>query len=434
MPFEANAPTRRRIAVIGGGISGLGAARLLSRDHSVTLFEANSRLGGHARTIVAGKRGDQPVDTGFIVFNYANYPLLTQMFDELDVPVTKSDMSFGASVRGGRLEYGLTNLRSVFAQLRNAADPRFLRMLRDVMRFNARALETSKTPGMTIGGLLDALGTGDWFRDYYLLPLSGAIWSTPKQKILDFPAEAMIRFFENHALLSHTGQHQWYTVEGGSREYVTRVETALRNSGAELRLGCPVQSVRRTMTGPEVRTEGHGWEAFDEVILATHSDDSLALLADPTVDEQSALSNIRYQPNTVTLHADPAVMPSNRRAWASWNYREAQGQVGDALDLTYWMNRLQPIPQDDPMFVTLNATRKIDPALIYDEVTLRHPVYDTEAFAAQKDIARINGDRNTWYCGAWRRNGFHEDGLASAVDVVEALTAAHIEPRPIAAE
>jgi len=434
MPFEATLPPRRRVAVIGGGISGMGAARLLSGGNDVTLFEAAPRLGGHARTVVAGKRGDQPVDTGFIVFNYANYPLLTKMFEDLDVPVAKSDMSFGASVRGGRMEYGLSNLRAVFAQMRNAADPRFIRMLRDVMRFNARALETSQKPGMTIGGLLDALGTGVWFRDYYLLPLSGAIWSTPKQKILDFPAEAMIRFFENHALLSHTGQHQWYTVQGGSREYVIRVETALTNSGVDIRLNAGVQAVRRTMTGPEVRTEGHGWEAFDEIVMATHSDDTLALLSDPSVDERNALSNIRYQPNSVTLHADASVMPRNQRAWASWNYREGVGQVGDALDLTYWMNRLQPIPKDDPMFVTLNATHQINPDLIYDEVTLRHPVYDTDAFHAQRDLARMNGDRNTWFCGAWMRNGFHEDGLASAADVVEKIKDALQHPRPVAAE
>ncbi|WP_136634342.1 NAD(P)/FAD-dependent oxidoreductase [Pseudooceanicola onchidii] len=433
MPFEATDLPPRRIAVIGGGISGLGAARLLSEGNHVTLIEAAPRLGGHARTVVAGKRGDQPVDTGFIVFNYANYPLLTDLFDKLDVPVTKSDMSFGASVRGGRMEYGLSNLRAVFAQLRNAANPRFIGMLRDVMKFNASALATSKQPGMTIRGLLDALGTGVWFRDYYLLPLSGAIWSTPKDRILDFPAHAMMQFFENHALLHHTGQHQWHTVQGGSVQYVQRVEAALRASGVEIRTGCPVQGVRRTLTGPEVKTEGHGWESYDEVVLATHSDDSLGLLLDPTVDEQAALGAIRYQPNDVVLHSDDAVMPRSRHAWASWNYREAEGRVGDSIDLTYWMNRLQPIPKDDPMFVTLNATRRIDPAKIYDQVTLRHPVYDLGALAAQSDMRRLNGANHTWYCGAWMKNGFHEDGLASAVDVVEALRLAQRD-LPVAAE
>ena len=438
MPFEESF-SRRRVAIIGGGISGMGAARMLSQDHSVTLIEAAPRLGGHARTITAGKRGDQPVDTGFIVFNYANYPLLTRMFDDLDVPVAKSDMSFGASVRasvwGGRLEYGLADMRAVFAQWRNAADPRYLKMLRDVMRFNARALDVAQDSSLTIGGLLEQLGTGDWFRDYYLLPLSAAIWSTPKQKILDFPADAMIRFFENHALLSHTGQHQWYTVQGGSIEYVRRLEAALRRDHVDIRLGTPVQAVRRGMAGPEVRLDGHGWESFDEIILATHSDDTLALLSDPSVEEQAALGAIRYQPNTVTLHSDDSVMPRHRRAWASWNYREGQnaegqGEGGDALDLTYWMNRLQPIPADDPLFVTLNATRQIDEARIFDEVTLRHPVYDTAALAAQKDMARLNGRNNTWFCGAWMRNGFHEDGLASAADVVERLRAA-ARPMPV---
>ena len=421
MPFEAIPPLRRRIAVVGGGISGLGAARLLSDTHDVTLFEAEPRLGGHARTLRAGKRGDQPVDTGFIVFNKVNYPLLTAMFDDLGVPVARSDMSFGASVRGGRMEYGLTNLRAVFAQLRNAASPRFLGMLRDVMRFNARALDTAQAPGMTIGGLLDALGTGVWFRDYYLLPLSGAIWSTPKEKILDFPADAMIRFFENHALLSHTGQHQWYTVQGGSVQYVDRVAAALIRDGVALRKGTPVQAVRRTLTGPEIRTHGHGWESFDEVVLATHSDITLRLLADPTVEEAAALGDIRYQPNQVVLHCDDAVMPRSRLAWSSWNYREGDGKTGDSIDLTYWMNRLQPIPKDDPMFVTLNATRRIDPARVYDEVTLHHPVYDLRALRAQRDVARINGRNDTWFCGAWMRNGFHEDGLASAADVVNAI-------------
>ena len=434
MPFEAPAQTRRRIAVIGAGISGLGAARMLAADNDVTLIEAAPRLGGHARTIIAGKRGDQPVDTGFIVFNYANYPLLTKMFDDLDVPIAKSDMSFGASVRGGRMEYGLSSLRAVFAQLRNAANPRFIGMLRDVMRFNAHALRTANDPAMTIRGLLEALGTGTWFRDYYLLPLSGAIWSTPKDQILDFPAHAMMQFFENHALLHHTGQHQWHTVQGGSIQYVDRVAASLARDGVQKRLSTPVQGIRRTLTGPEVKTEGHGWEAFDDVVMATHSDDSLSLLVDPTVQEKSALSDIRYQPNEVVLHCDDAVMPVNRRAWASWNYREAEGRVGDSIDLTYWMNRLQPIPKDDPMFVTLNATRRIDPAKIYDSVTLRHPVYDIAALNAQGEMRRINGQNNTWFCGAWMRNGFHEDGLASAADVVEAMQLVQDPTTAIAAQ
>jgi predicted NAD/FAD-binding protein len=215
MPFEAGRIAPRNIAVIGAGISGMGAAHMLSAHHNVTLIEAEPRLGGHARTIMAGKRGDQPVDTGFIVFNYANYPHMAALFSELDVPVTQSNMSFGASLRGGALEYGLASLGALFAQKRNAANPKFLRMVRDILYFNANALKQSQDRTLSTGDFLARMGTGAWLRDYYLLPLSGAIWSTPVERIMDFPAHAMVQFFENHALLHHTGQHQWYTVQGG---------------------------------------------------------------------------------------------------------------------------------------------------------------------------------------------------------------------------
>ncbi len=280
MPFDHPATSPRRIAVIGGGISGMGAAHLLARNNRVVLFEAEKRLGGHARTVLAGKRGDQPVDTGFIVFNYPNYPHLTRLFADLDVPVTKSNMSFGASLDGGRIEYGLGNLAAVFAQKRNMVTPGYLRMLRDVVRFNARALSVAGDSRMTVREFLAELGTGHWFRDYYLLPLSGAIWSTPTQDVLDFPARAMIEFFRNHALLSVTGQHQWYTVKGGSREYVARLEASMRAQSVELRTGAVTQAVRRTGVGVEVKAAGQDWERFDEVVMATHSDDTLALLQD----------------------------------------------------------------------------------------------------------------------------------------------------------
>ncbi|TCP39727.1 NAD(P)/FAD-dependent oxidoreductase [Rhodovulum marinum] len=421
MPFETAAGAPRRIAVIGAGISGLGAAHLLGTDHQITLFEAEKRLGGHARTVIAGKRGDQPVDTGFIVFNYVNYPHMTRLFEALDVPVAKSDMSFGASLDGGRFEYGLKNLQAVFAQPGNAFSPKFLGMLRDVMKFNANALKVARDPDMTIGEFLAALGTGDWFRDRYLLPLSGAIWSTPTKGILDFPAQAMIRFFENHALLSHTGQHQWYTVEGGSIEYVRRLEAALNGQGVEIRAGAPVAAVRRTEAGVELRATGGDWEGFDEVVFATHSDDTLALLADATPEESAALGAVKYQPNEAVLHADTRMMPRRRAAWASWVYTEDSDRQSDRIDLTYWMNSLQPIPESDPLFVTLNCQREIRDELIYDTVTFRHPVYDLAALAAQGQIRDMNGRNRTWFCGAWMKNGFHEDGLASAVDVAEAM-------------
>lgn len=422
MPFELQPAPRRKIAIIGAGISGMGAAHRLSPDNDVTVYEAEPRLGGHARTIMAGKRGDQPVDTGFIVFNYANYPHLADLFAELEVPVVPSDMSFGASIDGGRLEYGLSGARAAFAQWRNAARPAFLRMLRDIFHFNANAVQAARGSEMTIGDLLFHLRTGAWFREYYLLPLSGAIWSTPTDKILDFPAAAMMRFFENHALLGYEGQHQWYTVRGGSVQYVTRLEAHLRRAGARLRAGCPVQSVRRMPGGVQIKAHGD-WERFDEVIMATHSDDSLRLLDDPTADERRYLGAIAYQPNDIVLHSDASVMPRRRAVWSSWNYTEDRAKEDSRIDLTYWMNKLQPIPMDDPHFVTLNTTRRIREELIHDRVTLRHPVYDHAALAAQGQIAAMNGAQNTWYCGAWMKNGFHEDGLGSAVDVADALAA-----------
>jgi hypothetical protein len=420
MPFELLGQPPRRIAVIGGGISGMAAAHLLSRGNAVVLYEAAPRLGGHARTVIAGRRGDRPVDTGFIVFNRPTYPHLSALFDALDVPVVNSDMSFGVSIDGGRIEYGLADLNAVLCQRRNALRPGFVRMIRDIFRFNAMA-EGAMSPDITIGGLLDRLGTGRWFRDYYLTPLSGAIWSTPTRGILDFPAHAMVRFLKNHGLMSYTGQHQWLTVAGGSVEYVRRLEAAMRGAGVDIRTHAPVASIRRIGAGVEVRAQGALPEIYDDVVIAAHSDEALALLADPSPAERAALSAIRYQPNHAVLHADPRVMPTRRAAWSSWVYTEERGHSADRISLSYWMNRLQPIPQDDPMFVTLNPVRPIRDDLVYDAVTFRHPLYDTAAIAAQGAIRAMNGAQNTWFCGAWMRDGFHEDGFASAVDVVAAM-------------
>jgi len=411
------------IAVIGAGISGMGAAERLAARHHVTLFEAEPRLGGHARTILAGKRGDQPVDTGFIVFNHATYPTLTAMFDRLGVPVAKSTMSFGASFRDGAFEYGLQGGRAYFAQGRRALDPRHWLMLRDIFRFNAGALAESDVPGLTIGGLIEKMRLGRWFRDYYLTPFSGAIWSTPVERILDFPAHAMVQFFKNHGLLGYDEQHQWYTVEGGSRAYVARLEAAMRRAGVAFRLGAPVAAIRRLTDGVEVRASGSDWERFDEIVLATHSDDSLAMLADADGTERADLGAIAYQPNDIILHADPRLMPRRRAVWSSWNYTEARVKRAGQIDLTYWMNSLQPIPEDDPHFVTLNTTRPVREELIHDQVTLRHPVYDLAALAAQGRVRASNGRRRTWFCGAWLRHGFHEDGLWSGLEVADALLA-----------
>ncbi len=423
MPIEKRAGGLKRIAVIGAGISGMAAAHELSKDHQVVLFEAENRLGGHARTRMAGKNCDQAVDTGFIVFNYANYPHLAALFAELDVPVTESNMSFGTSIDGGRFEYALASIGALFAQPKNGLNPKFLRMIRDILRFNRLGLRLSKEAGLTVGGLIERLGAGSYFRDYYLLPLSGAIWSTPTEKIMDFPAHAMMTFFENHALLGITGQHQWFTVKGGSQEYVSRLGASMAQRGVVMRLGTPVEAVRRDVDGVQVKAPGAEWEAFDEVIFATHSDDTLRLLADPSEAEQSVLGAVKYQPNKIVLHSDTRIMPERKSVWSSWVYTEDRAKKSDRIDLTYWMNKLQPWLTDDPLFVTLNTTRDIDPALVWDEVTLRHPVYDLEALAAQEAAAAMNGTNRTWLCGAWMKHGFHEDGIGSAMDVVAAIRA-----------
>ena len=423
MPFETSKHAMPSVAVIGAGISGMGAAEALAQSHRVVLFEAEAKIGGHARTRLAGPEREDRVDTGFIVFNYANYPNMAALFDRLDVPVVKSDMSFGASINGGRFEYALRTIDSVFAQRKNAFNPRYIRMLADIFRFNRDALEASKEDGLTIGGLIEKMKLSDWFRDYYLLPLSGAIWSTPIEKILDFPAYAMMQFFENHALLHHTGQHQWYTVEGGSASYVTLLEQSMRKRGVDIRTSSPIDAVRRVAGGVEVKAVGGDWEYFDEVIFATHSDDSLRLLADPTEAEKAALGNMKYQPNHVVLHSDESILPKRKKVWSSWVYTQGYGDTSEKIDLTYWMNSLQPWLRGRNYFVTLNSTQAINPDLIWDEVVLRHPVYDLAALQAQKDVQTINGDNATWFCGAWMQNGFHEDGLTSGLNVVEALVA-----------
>lgn len=421
MPFESTATAPKRIAVIGAGIAGLAAAHLLANRHHVTLFEAEKRLGGHARTVLAGRNGDQPVDTGFIVFNNVNYRNLVQLFRDLDVPIAPSNMSFGASFEGGRFEYAFNSIDSIFATRRNIADPRFIRMIRDILRFNKRAVDAAQEPGMTIGELIETLRLGPWFRDRYLLPFTGAIWSTPTQDVMQFPAQALVQFFQNHALLGYSNQHQWYTVQGGSVEYVRRLEASLRARGVAIRLGAPVAAIRRGAGMAELRAAGGEWEQFDDVVLATHSDDSLAMLSDASVAERAALGAVRYQPNQAVLHSDTAMMPRRRKCWASWVYTEDARKSSPRIDLTYWMNSLQPIPQDDPLFVTLNTTRTIREDLIHDAVTFRHPMYDLAALNAQAAVREMNGTNRTWFCGAWMRSGFHEDGFASAVDVVEAI-------------
>ncbi|THD71564.1 FAD-dependent oxidoreductase [Thalassobius vesicularis] len=421
MSFDLPHSNGQRIAIIGGGISGLAAAWLLQGRHHVTLYESEPRLGGHARTVLAGRNGDQPVDTGFIVFNYVNYPHLTRMFADLDVPVHRSDMSFGATIDGGRVEYGLRDLSALIGQKRNLLRPGFARMVRDILHFNAQAEAAATSDDLTIGDLIEQLNLGRWFRDYYLLPVCGAIWSTPASGIRDFPARALVQFFRNHALLSATGQHQWWTVSGGSIEYVRRLEANLRARGVQIRTKAPVRAVTRLPGQATVHLHDAPAETYDQVILACHSDTALKLLAHPTTEERRALSDIRYQDNQMVLHRDITQMPRRRSCWSSWVYQAQTGEQRSQIGVTYWMNRLQGIPETDPLFVTLNPAHPVQEAAIYDAHTFRHPVFDRAALAAQTRIAAMQGANNTWFAGAWLRHGFHEDGFASAVRVAEAI-------------
>ncbi len=410
---------RREIAIVGGGISGLAAAYYLSPDHNVTLYEAEHQLGGHARTVIAGRGGDQPVDVGFIVFNYATYPYLARLFRDLDVPVIQSHMSFSASINDGQFEYGLNSLAAIAAQKRNLIYPQFYKMIGDILRFGRRAETMANDDAMTIGELVRRLGLGRWFRDHYLIPMCGAIWSTPIARVDQFPAKSMVRFFRNHGLLAGIPQHQWFTVKGGSIEYVRRLRSALIARGCAIRTRCAVKTVKRH--AHEVRvllSDGIVPHSYDELVLACHADQALKLLGDDAGgQEKAALQEIKFQPNRVVLHRDPAQMPKRKACWTSWCYRAQNGRIG----VTYWMNRLQAIPQNDPLFVTLNPPREIPDEMVYDEKTFAHPVFDKAAMSAQRVIRAMQGQNRTWFVGAWNRHGFHEDGIASAIRITSAL-------------
>ena len=416
----APAGTRRRIAVIGAGISGLGAAWLLSRAHDVVLFESADRPGGHARTVTVGTQDREvAVDTGFIVFNRVNYPHLCKLFDRLDVPVRESDMSFAVSVDGGAMEYGCRNVGAALAQPANAARPGFWRMFRDIAVFNRTALADSDgDPELTLGGLIRRRRLGAWFERYYLLPMSGAIWSTPRAEMLNFPAGVLARFFANHGLLSFSGQHRWWTVKGGSRTYVSRMAADM---DAELRLRAPVEAVTRAPGGVRVRAAGQEPERFDGAVFACHADTALAILKDAGPDERRVLAGIPFRRNRIVLHTDARLMPRRRACWSSWVYLARSGPDEDRASVTYWMNSLQGIPADTPLFATLNPSLPVDESRILDEHAFDHPQYDFGTIAAQAALPSIQGRADIWYCGAWTGNGFHEDGLASAVRVAESL-------------
>ena len=406
---------KQRIAIIGTGISGMGAASILHPYHDITVYEKNARIGGHSRTVdVLTPDGIIPVDTGFIVFNKQNYPLLTKLFAHYNVPVCKSDMSFGASIHNGWLEYGTQNLCNVFAQKRNILNPEFWGMIMDVLRFNKQAKAyLEKDPSVTLGDCLDALKMGDWYRQYFLLPMGACIWSTPLAQMLDFPASSFLRFFENHGLLSLTNQPQWYTVAGGSKEYVSRLTKPFEGT---IQLNCGIRRVERVTGGVMIHDTQGGSSVFDQVVFACHADQVLACLQNPSDDEKSILGQFRYQPNRMILHSDTSFMPKNRQAWASWVYlSEEKSDSTPHISLSYWMNNLQPLPTKTPMIVTLNPGREPDKKLVHDEAMFEHPLFDEAAIRAQAQIPTIQGRDRLWFCGAYQRYGFHEDGLGSAV-------------------
>ncbi|MEY4160991.1 MAG: hypothetical protein RLZZ136_1612 [Pseudomonadota bacterium] len=403
------------IAIVGGGISGLSAAWLLSQKHSVTLFEAEPRVGGHSHTVEAR---DVPVDMGFIVYNEATYPNLTALFRHLQVPNQPTEMGFAVSLRGGALEYSGNGLNGLFAQRRSLFSARFWSMLRDLERFYRRAPRDLPHLGdMGLGAYLDRLGCGPAFRDDHLYPMAAAIWSTAAEDIPNYPAAAFIRFCENHGLLKFIGRPIWRTVTGGSREYVARLTQSFAD---RIVTGDPVQQVRRLPGGVEITTAS-GVQHFDHVVIASHADQTLALLADADSAEQRILGAFGYRPNEAVLHSDPVVMPHQRRAWSSWNYTSQSDPAAPDLSVTYWMNLLQGLPEDKPLFVTLNPVQAIDPALVHRRKLFHHPVFDAAAGAAQAELWSLQGRQRTWFCGAYFGAGFHEDGLQSGLAVAEQL-------------
>jgi predicted NAD/FAD-binding protein len=419
----------RRVAVVGSGISGLAVAHSLATTAQVTLFEAGSYFGGHTHTVDVTLEGlTHGVDTGFLVFNERTYPQLIKLFAALGVATAASDMSFSVQVPDIGLEWSGSNLNAVFAQRRNLLRPAFWRMLAELRRFNriTTALAESgeeKSLQQSIGEFLDAQHFSEEFRHWYFLPMVACIWSCPTEQMLRFPIGTMIRFCHNHGLLQITDRPQWHTVVGGARNYVEK----MLQSVPDARLAIPVRRVRRARTDPGlagvfVSTDA-GTEHFDAVVLACHSDQALALLADPTPAEAEVLGAIRYHPNRAVLHTDASVLPQRRRAWAAWNYQQSNAGARPQVCLHYLLNRLQPLPFRTPVVVSLNPLRPPRADTVHGEFDYAHPVFDAAAVAAQARLPELQGRGNTWFCGAWTRYGFHEDGLMSGQAVCAGLQA-----------
>ena len=428
----------RRVAIIGSGISGLAVAHGLQGQANVTLFEAGNYFGGHTHTVDVTLDGHtHGVDTGFLVLNERTYPRLLKLFERLGVEIAPSDMSFSVQVPDIGLEWSGSDLSSVFAQRSNLFKPRFWRMLRDILRFNklTTAIASSGSEAQMVQPIADFLahhGFSDEFRDWYFLPMIGCIWSCPTDQMLRFPVATLIRFCHNHGLIQVANRPQWFTVRGGARQYVEKIVAGVPDA----RLNSPVRSVKRApadsgAAGTWVATD-RGSERFDEVVFACHSDQALALLSDASEAERSVLGAIRYQPNRAVLHTDRSVLPRRERAWASWNYeRAADGDREQArVCLHYLLNRLQPLPFTTPVVVSLNPVTEPNADTVVGEYEYDHPIFDLAAIAAQQRVPQLQGVSHTWFCGAWTRYGFHEDGLMSGEAVVEGLRAAWAAQRP----
>ncbi|MGA8393291.1 MAG: FAD-dependent oxidoreductase [Burkholderiaceae bacterium] len=437
-----------KVAIIGSGISGLSAAHALRGRADVTLFEAGRYFGGHTHTVditLSTPTGlvTHGVDTGFLVFNERTYPHLIQLFEELGVATVKSDMSFSVqapgALNGRKLEWSGSSLDTVFAQRGNLLSPRFIRMLRDLLRFNALCtrIAGANQEAALMQPLADFLALHRFsteFRDWYFLPMLGCIWSCPTDQMLQFPVATMIRFCHNHGLMQVSNRPQWWTVQGGARNYVEKITATI----ADKRLNTPVRRIERdpclAENGVRVITDGRT-ETFDKVILATHSDQSLALLQAPSRDERRALGAIRYQPNRAVLHTDTSVLPTRRKAWAAWNYERATSDATESsrVCLHYLINRLQPLPFEQPVVVSLNPVREISQAQILGEFEYDHPVFDLAAIHAQKHVPALQGQHHTYFAGAWMGYGFHEDGLKAGLGAARQLLQDADKPAPLRA-
>lgn len=412
--------TTPSIAVVGSGIAGLSAAWLLSRTHRVSVFEQARKLGGHSNTVLAKvPEGEIPVDTGFIVYNETNYPNLTAFFANLGVETTPSCMSFAVSIAEGAREYSGRHLNGLFGQRRNIIRPEHWQLVGDILRFfrEAEKQVAGCQDDMSIAAFLERFGYSRIFIEDHILPISAAIWSTPSRGMLDFPARTFIEFFANHSLLQVSGRPVWRTVRRGSQNYVDRI---VDDCSFETVLDARIARVERRPGGVEIVMADGSRRAFDQVVFACHADEALALLAEPSEAECEVLGAFRYTTNRAVLHSDKSFMPRRKHLWSSWNY--LRGTEGESqLSLTYWMNRLQPLDTRTPLFVTLNPHRPFAEGTVQYEVNYEHPLFDTAAIAAQRQLWRIQGSNRSWFAGAWMGYGFHEDGIQSGLEVAERI-------------